>query len=134
MPALRKISSIARARRGEQSRLRLAITFLALFAFSVQSYITQTHIHLAPQQISGVAGDSKASSPAQPHDRYPANEDPANCPICQEIMHAGQFVTPAAIAVLLPTLAASTIAIVLDVPIALRTVSHSWHGRAPPHI
>jgi hypothetical protein len=128
MPVVRKVRSIAR--RGERASLRLAITFLALLAFSVQSYVTQTHIHGAPAS-SGIA---KAEQPAQPHDRYPANDDPANCPICQEILHAGHYVTPAAVAVLLPSVAVSTIAIVLDVPIALRSVSHSWHGRAPPRI
>jgi hypothetical protein len=111
---------------------RRALVFMVLTAFVLQSYIVQTHIHFAPADLALLAGDAAAKNAPQ-HDRYPANDDPANCPICQEILHSGHFVTPAAAALLLPTLAVSTIALV-DQPLpVVAAPSHSWRGRAPPH-
>ena len=110
--------------------MRLAIVLLTLMAFGLQSYITQTHIHLAPDSFASAAGvaNGKHSLP----DKFPANGDPANCPICQEIAHTGQFVTPSAAVLLLPGVAVSIIAIVTDIPSTAQTASHAWRSRAPP--
>ena len=108
-----------------------------MLAFGFQSYVTQTHIHLAPNSFASFA-DLGAGTPAaegtskQQPDKFPPGDDPANCPICQEILHSGQFVTPSAAALLLPTLAVSTIAIVVDITKAAQTASHNWRSRAPP--
>ena len=48
--------------------------------------------------------------------------------------HQTGFVAPNAVAGLPPALAVSGIAIRLEIAIAPQPVSHSWHGRAPPHI
>jgi hypothetical protein len=110
------------------SLLRLWLASLVLIAFSFQSYVTQTHIHLVAQ----TSDPAKADSGKAQRDRYPANQDPSNCPICQEVLHSGSFITPSAIAVLLPSLAVSVLAIVIDTTIVSQPVSHSWRGRAPP--
>jgi hypothetical protein len=110
------------------SALRLWLASLVLIAFSFQSYVTQTHIHLVAQASNGMKADARKA----PRDRYPASQDPANCPICQEVLHSGSFITPSAVAVLLPSLAVSVLAIVIDTAIASSPVSHSWRGRAPP--
>ena len=47
-------------------------------------------------------------------------------------MHAGQFVTPQAVALLLPTESVSFVPISLAIPVFTETVSHSWKSRAPP--
>jgi hypothetical protein len=116
--------------------LRLAVTLFALVAFAFQGFVTQTHIHTG--LVPGVS-DFEHSSPAKiasgsqkPHSGVPANQDPANCPICQQVAHAGQFVTPAAVSALAPTTIVSTIAIVLDAAIVATPASHPWHSRAPP--
>ena len=108
------------------SALRLLITFFALFAFSLQTYIGQTHIHLAPDSFEAGAAHKQAP------DRFPANGDPANCPICQEVLHDGQFVTPSATTLLAPSLAASIIEIVAPLPRLVQAASHAWRSRAPP--
>lgn len=130
-----KRSAVAQ-RRGARSPARLAVTLLALLAFALQSYVTQTHIHHASSVSFGLTFDAQAAkqnvSTPQPHDKYPANEDPSNCPICQEMLHAGQFVTPTALAVLAPALAVSFVALVIQSIIIARAVSHDWRGRAPP--
>jgi len=112
-------------------RLLLALTLLA---FGLQSYVTQTHIHFEPRIAALFDGGAKAASAGkhQDRDRYPANEDPANCPLCQEMLYAGHYVAPTAIALWLPTLSISTIAIVVRAPSHFDAVSHIWHGRAPP--
>jgi hypothetical protein len=108
---------------GGSTRLRLLITLFALFAFSLQSYIGQIHIHLE--------SDAAASQKHAP-DKFPANGDPANCPICQEILHNGQFVTPSSAVLLPPTLAVSVVQIAAEIPLLARTLSHAWRSRAPP--
>lgn len=105
---------------------RFAVVCLALLAFAFQSYVVQTHIHFAPaMQLS--SGGHRGH-----HGKFPADEDPANCPICQEILHSGQFITPAAQFLLPPTLAVSTIALVDQALPHIFAPSHSWRGRAPP--
>jgi hypothetical protein len=116
--------------RSPDSAIRLLITFVVMLAFGLQSYITQTHIHLAPDSFASIA-KLNASKQQQP-DKFPANGDPANCPICQEIAHTGQFVTPSAAVVLLPSVAVSIIRIVADIPAIAQDASHAWRSRAPP--
>src|SRR5271168_5531407 len=96
-----------RSRATTLSGWRLGLVYVAMLAFAFQSYVVQTHIHFAP--ATAIADTQGASGH---HDKFPANDDPANCPICQEILHSGQFITPSTAALLPPSLAASTIAIV----------------------
>jgi hypothetical protein len=112
------------------SAVRLLVIYITLLAFGLQSYVTQTHIHLAPDSFASFAklGANKQSQP----DKFPANGDPANCPICQEIAHTGQFVTPAAAVLLLPSVAVSVIKIVANIPAIAQDASHAWRSRAPP--
>jgi hypothetical protein len=110
-------------------RWRVALVQLVLAAFVLQSFVIQTHIHFAPAVLAQLTGKSDSH-----HDHWPANDDPANCPICQELLHSGQFVTPAAQFLLPPTLAVSTIAVVDEALPFVFAPSHNWQGRAPPRI
>ena len=119
------------------SSARLILTFVTLFAFGLQSYLTQTHIHHPPVigQLA-LAGDipmtgEPAKSPGDT-DKYPANQDPANCPLCQEIALAGYFVAPAAVLLVLPTAAAVATFDFAEITLPSRAPSHNWQGRAPP--
>jgi hypothetical protein len=116
--------------RAALSGWRLALVYLALAAFALQTYVVQTHIHFAPAEAARLAGDANAANGH--HDKFPANDDPANCPICQEILHSGQFVTPAAQFLLPPSMAVSTIAVVDQALPHIFAPSHGWRGRAPP--
>ena len=73
------------------------------------------------------ANSSGLISPA-PVDPY----DPASCPLCQEILHAGVFVTPviASLPLQLDWIVFLT-ATVLPDPVTGRR-SQSWQSRAPP--
>src|SRR5471032_1753127 len=98
-----------------------------LLALVVQGYATQTHIH----KKSTVSAALKAGGSPK-HDNIPINYDPANCSICQQIIHAGQFVAPAWLVPFLLILAISKIEIAtLAVP-HFDSVSHNWRSRGPP--
>jgi hypothetical protein len=125
--------NLARSRqiaKAPSSTFRLLVTAFALLTFALQSYVTQTHIHLAPGSFASYSelGAAKKQLP----DKFPAQDDPANCPICQEILHSGQFVTPTAAATLLPSLSVSIIAIVIHIVVAPEATSHTWQSRGPP--
>ena len=138
--AKRKAKRIV-ARRAS-SFARLGLTFLMLVAFALQTTVTQTHVHIGTVAVTaGFLEDLKISDAGQPitkgtqpRDHFPTNDDPANCPICQEILHAGQFVTPQAVVLLLPTESVSFVPISLAIAVFSEAVSHSWQGRAPPRI
>lgn len=106
---------------GGRSRFLLAL--LLLMTFSLQSYLTQTHIHFAPSLTQkGAPG------------KLPGKDDPANCPVCQEMVQAGHFVTPAAAALLLPSAQVSIVEIATPVAVIAQAASHTWRSRAPPQI
>ena len=103
------------------------MTLFALLVFALQGYLVQTHIHglpMTPQQtvhLSAPAG----SGPVDPY-------DPASCPLCQEILHAGVFVTPVIDSLPLQLdwivfLAATA----LPDPVTARQTLN-WQSRAPP--
>ena len=107
---------------------RLAITLFALLAFTFQSFVAQVHFHATPWTASTTLDAGKISQPG----KLPANDDPSSCPICQAVLHAGQFVTPAAVTFALPSFAIFFIANFNDATATAQTASHSWKSRAPP--
>ncbi len=89
----------------------------------------KTHMHkqgMFPDNVASTANHAPG------HDKIPLNDDPANCPICQQISHAGQFVAPAWLIFFLIVLAISRIEIAtLPVP-HFDAISHNWRSRGPP--
>jgi hypothetical protein len=119
---------------------RWAITLLVFLAFAFQSYVTQTHIHFAHETAVNIfapvekgAAATKAPGKQNP-DKYPPADDPANCPICQEVMHSGAFVMPDFVALLLPSQPVSIVPAVITLPAIIETISHGWQSRGPPRI
>lgn len=106
---------------------RLFFLFM-LVAFTVQGFAVQTHIHGTP--ASSHSGIVSVSAPSQPAPRDPY--DPANCALCQEMLHAGIYVTPvvADFIVILSAVAFAPSYALL--PHAATERQHSWQGRAPP--
>ena len=105
---------------------RLMMLFVAV-AFLVQGFAIQTHIHGEPAGFVHAAQISAPSGPA-PLDPY----DPANCPLCQEMLHAGIFVVPvlADFTVILNAVAFAPAYALL--PHAVFMPQHDWQSRAPP--
>jgi hypothetical protein len=130
--AMRRGNTRAKVLPVRETALRVVISLFVMLAFGLQSYIAQTHIHFKPDTFSSYSKLAAESGKGQQPDKFPANGDPANCPICQEILHSGQFVTPTAAILLLPAVAVSVIKIVADIPVAAQRPSHAWRSRAPP--
>ena len=134
----------------EPPRSRISFLLLALLALTIQSLVVQTHIHIPqtaglPQTVSvttTLAQSLVSSASVQtaddrvnaPRDKYPINEDPSNCPLCQEIAHSGQFVHSVAALAALPAFVSVHFVVFSEALPSLFAVSHSWRGRAPPRI
>jgi hypothetical protein len=105
--------------------------------------VVQSHIH-GPQAagrgqsvslitlIAGTADTGGDHSAGAPRDKYPVNEDPSNCTLCQAFGHSGHFVASTAVLVSLPYFITVCFIVFSESVPALFAVSHSWQGRAPP--
>ena len=124
---------------------RAVAVYLLVAAFAFQSYITQSHIHFSSVPgISGKIADRGALQSTgnavgafgkqQKPDRYPPNDDPSNCPICQQITLAGHVLTAGAISLVPPSEIAIGVIVSGDVFVLTSGVSHAWRGRGPPSI
>ena len=113
-----------------RNRARLAITLVALLAFVLQTLVLQTHIHGVP--LTGTAGVTLAVEKGQQPDKLPPAGDPANCPICQEMLHAGVFVAPGAATLQIATLASVIDFVFVEIFATTQTYAHGWKSRAPP--
>jgi hypothetical protein len=108
------------------ARVRFIAALIALFSFTLQTYVVQTHIHVPGVEI-GSFGQVNHPSPL---DNKNSQDD---CPICQAFAMAGTFVTPALI-----ILALALSFIDVSPFVALRTeagppLARNWQSRAPPH-
>lgn len=122
---------------------RILVILLAFLALTVQALVVQSHIHI-PQAASKVQSDSlitfagstadtrAENSTNAPRDKYPLNQDPSNCPLCQEFGHSGQFLASTSVLFSLPYSVALNFNVVRETISPLFAVSHSWQGRAPP--
>jgi len=106
---------------------RLVMLFM-LVAFAVQGFAVQTHIHGVPTSADRII--AHVSMPPQPVPQDPY--DPANCALCQEMLHAGIYVAPvvADFVVILNAVAFAPAHALL--PHAATERQHGWKSRAPP--
>lgn len=115
---------------------RLSLAFVLAMAFTLQCYVTQTHIHVgATAATAGFVLDQRAAlKGAQPDKQSPAGDDSTNCLFCQEMLYAGQYVAPAAVVFVLPAQSVSFVPPSIAVARVIARASHSWQGRAPPRL
>ena len=100
---------------------------VALLLFSWQAIIVQAHLHVRPAAASASMSVAAVSSPA------PQRPDsPSECPVCREVAHAGQYLSPGPVLVTPPATVAQWRALP-TLSIVLRNErSHAWRSRAPP--
>lgn len=105
------------------------VTLLVLVAFFLQSLAVQTHIH--PQSDTpAVARVAHVPGPSPLKSQLPLEQ--SGCRLCQELVHSGAVVTPAASSLLISL---SFIATSLSGPPlsgALLKPAFAWKSRAPP--
>jgi hypothetical protein len=113
---------------------RALVALVCIFAFALQGYIAQTHIHIAElvkPDIVAVSGadhiaDLQRDGPDQKQD------DPSKCPYCQVSASVGSALWTTA-----PVLLVSLIGSVIE-PIAAEFIardaapSYVWRSRGPP--
>ena len=102
------------------------IATLLLLAFTLQSYITQTHIHTPT-----LAAASRTLSGS--HDQAPADGSPMDCPFCQAVAHDGPFFLPSAPILLLSAIWVAWTPYFLSVRPEAGAPAHGWQSRVPPH-
>jgi len=110
---------------------RFAIVVAMLLAILWQSFVTQTHVHADPGLYATAIADS-AGAPARLKAGQAPSDLPATCPICQEVAHAGSYLSPAAVAFEPPVQADLWRGVAPSLAPALRQRSHAWQSRAPP--
>lgn len=107
-----------------------ALVLAALFTFSLQSFVTQTHLHLeavgAPGSTFVQTGDDHRGH----HDSSPDSQD--DCPLCHAADQAGHYLLPTAFAFDAPLPAPLWRAPVALVGKADGQKSHAWRSRGPP--
>jgi hypothetical protein len=138
----------------QRSRIRAAFRFrfshvmvglLGLLPVTLQSFVVQTHIHVQQPAVrahvlglitlaaASVADSEFASGQSStPTDNYPINRDPANCPLCKELTHSGQYVSSASVLTTLPFPVTVNLIVFREIAPTLFAASHTWRGRAPP--
>ena len=113
---------------GRRSAVWRAAVWILLLTFTLQSFITQTHIHAPAQTVERFS----AAKQVAPHGQNPADRDQSTCPFCQATNSAGVFFTPAAPALLLPMFWAEIPATVAPVSFVHHATTLGWQSRAPP--
>ncbi len=104
-----------------------------LVAFSIQSYVAQTHIHGALSIDRQVAAYPATSVADARHDPGLPSDDPADCLLCQAVAHAHAFSVPILAALALPVQSVPAVAAPLVSRITVvRFIGHGWQQRAPP--
>lgn len=101
------------------------IACLILITFSLQSYITQTHIHSAtPAAIVKIFNHSQGKAPL--------DNNPVDCPFCQAVAHDGPFHLPTLPLLILLVTFIELAAPQLRLPRLSDAFAHIWQSRAPP--
>jgi hypothetical protein len=107
------------------------VTWVVLLAFTLQSFVTQTHIHWPPQASGNAAVARLLEIPAS-QNKSPFDNDKAACPFCQAIVHAGAFFASVPPLLLLPVVWTEGAIPRLTAIVMRLTAAHGWQSRAPP--
>jgi hypothetical protein len=104
------------------------VTLLALLAFFLQSLVVQSHFHPTSQPVSAQAAAAHVPAPAPLRGQGPVDQ----CRLCQELMHAGVFVTPSASFAVASLALTTAIFTVLPSALVSPATAFAWRSRAPP--
>lgn len=107
---------------------RLVLAGFLAWTLFLQAFVTESHIH----NDSDFAASFVSATADLGHKNVPNKDDPAKCPICQQIGRAGQYVTPSWLAPFLLIQSISAAQITIFEISRVNSVSHIWRGRGPP--
>jgi len=113
-----------------------ATLIAALLALTIQLFAVQTHIHgngvLPGLGATPGLADGLNAGPAHHPDNFPVQDDPSNCPLCQEFAHSGGYLHTVEIAILPPAVRIGARSFIFKLDEPREQISHPWFGRAPP--
>ena len=103
------------------------VTLFALLAFFIQGLAVQTHIHeQVPAAKTAAALPAPAKAPLK-------SQDPVDqCRLCQELVHAGAFITPSTSSTPAGLTYVTAVFVVLTTLQAGSATAFAWQSRAPP--
>ena len=110
------------------SRFR-AIAWILLVAFTLQSFVTQVHIH---GTFGGGAAGVETLANGLSQGKSPTRNGTGDCPFCQAITHAGAFSAPSPPALILPVSLPQTAAPIFPAGTSGAIWPPPWQSRAPP--
>jgi hypothetical protein len=117
---------------GAAGRLRISrqcvAVFFGLLALAIQTLVVQTHVHIPAYARQTVSTRAYANTT----DNQNPVDDPANCPLCREMLLDGNFLVAAVVSPAIPIVIDSAVGSFREMISGL-VASHSWHGRAPPY-
>lgn len=103
------------------------MALFVLLAFFLQGLAVQTHIHeQAPVAKAVHALPAPAKAPTKSQDSVD------QCRLCQELVHAGTFITPLTTAVPADMTYVAAVFVALTAPQAATATAFAWQSRAPP--
>jgi hypothetical protein len=112
---------------GARPRSSRWITVLALLAFFLQNLAVQTHIH---EQVPVAKATTALPTPSKTPFK---SQDPVDqCRLCQELVHAGAFITPSAAPIPADPAYVAAVFVALTGPTASFATAFAWQSRAPP--
>jgi hypothetical protein len=112
------------------SPVRLLLVAFVLLAFSVQSFLTQSHVHPIIHDRAAVALHLNIG-PAKPGN-LPLGDDSMNCSLCKEILQSGHFLGSALLVFALPAQVVSAFETAKIPEPPTTHTSFRWNSRAPP--
>jgi hypothetical protein len=116
------------------SKQRLLCVLFA-FAFFLQSYAAQTHIHQGISALKASIGDHSnkpADATGNQKAPRPDGDSDANCPLCQAAAHANAYFAPVATPFLLSGSLLSVVGIFATVHIRRFALEYRHQQRGPP--
>ncbi len=115
-------------------RLCQALTLVvALFALVCQTVLVRAHVH-PHAAVASVYEDVTAADPHSAVRRgHPPQDQPSNCPICEELAHADAYITPQLATITPPPQAEIWVGATPHRGPSWSSRSHAWRSRAPPH-
>jgi hypothetical protein len=110
-------------------RLRLRLTLICLIACTLQSFVAQTHVHVAAQSVVSAASAAPSGGDSLPHR---GGGPDTHCPLCQVAAHGGGAPLLASVISISPQAAGSLLAVESASIGFIAAVSYSWQSRGPP--
>jgi hypothetical protein len=102
------------------------VTVFALLAFFLQGLAVQTHIH---EQVPVAKA---ATLPAPVKAPFKSQDPTDQCRLCQELVHAGSFITPSAAATPADLSFVTVVFTAVTAPETAFARAFAWQSRAPP--